>query len=807
MTLFRLRPAMAGWSVFLLLGSAAGWLPAGVLSERLGDWRAIREIPHGAVIEAGNASVILSVYAPGVVRLRLVRGSPERDFSWAVTASPSGGFTSRREDGERCWLETGALRLEVVKKPLSFRFYDGNGTLLNADDDGLGIRFQGTETSVCQRLFPDERFIGLGEKTGPLDRRGTNWVNWNSDRPAYGLNEDPLYASIPFFIGIHGQSAFGIFLDHPGRTFFDFGSSTDGRFYRYGVPGGELNYYFIHASTVTGIVSAYTGLTGRAPLPPLWSLGYQQCRWSYTPAEEVLDVARNFRRRGIPCDVLYLDIDYMDQYKIFTWHPRRFPDPRQTIRELADLGFHTAVIVDPGIKIEPGYFAYDQLLERKMYLTYPDGTPYIGTVWPGRCLFPDFTREEVRSWWGGLLESLTGKGVEGIWNDMNEPAVWGQNIPPLVEFSGDQGKTTLLESRNVYGLQMARSSYEGARRQLGNRRPLVLTRAAYAGIQRYSAIWTGDNVSSEDHMLLSARMVANLGLAGLSLAGPDTGGFDGMPSPELYARWMAQGVYTPFFRGHSAINTPRKEPWALGEQVEEQSRRMIRRRYELLPYIYSLFDEASRTGVPAARSLALEFPFAAPVYRPEFQNQYLFGPFILVAPVPGSQTLAKVWLPPGVWWQERTGRRLAGNSELLMEAPLPEVPVFIRGGAIIPRQPAIQHTGENPGTVLDIHLYPGNEISRFDYYEDDGVSFDHEGGAFFRRGLVLDPVRREFRLEQAEGSRPSRFQQVRLIWHGFPDAARFRSGEVFLPSPAGPEGTRLATLPWTAAPVTVHWGE
>jgi alpha-glucosidase len=320
---------------------------------------------------------------------------------------------------------------------------------------------------------------------------------------------------------------YGIFFDNTSRSKFDFGASSDNTSSSFSAVDGEMNYYFIGGSTVAGILASYAGLTGRMNLPPLWSLGYQQCRWSYYPDTEVLNLARTFRERRVPADVIYLDIHYMDAYKIFTWHPERFSRPKAMLDTLRSMGFHVVTIVDPGIKIDTGYVAHDEGVKNDYFIKYPDGRKYIGSVWPGRCYFPDFTSEPVRKWWGASFARLIEPGVEGFWNDMNEPAVWGQNIPDLVQVNYDGEQATMRQAHNIYGMEMARSTYEGSKALLGGKRPFVLTRAGYSGVQRYSAIWTGDNVPTDEHMMLGVRLVNSMGLAGMPFSGPDVGGFSG----------------------------------------------------------------------------------------------------------------------------------------------------------------------------------------------------------------------------------------------------------------------------------------
>jgi len=719
------------------------------------------------IITSTNARVAISVYAPDIIRVRGVKGDFKKDISYAVVADPIGGFSSIREGSSELVLSTESLKVVVTKNPLGIQFFNKEGKLIDGDEKGLGIGWQGSEVTSYRTLFPEERFIGLGEKTGPLDRRGMSFVNWNTDHPAYGEQDDPLYVSVPFFIGLHDLTVYGIFFDNSSRTVFDFGASTDSRFYSFSAADGNMNYYFLSSSSVAGVIEKYTYLTGRMKMPPYWSLGYQQCRWSYYPDTEVLNLARTFRSKKIPADVIYLDIHYMDGYKIFTWHPERFPRPKEMIDSLKSMGFHVVTIVDPGIKIEKGYFAYEEGIRDDYFAKYPGGDYYVGSVWPGRCHFPDFTKKEVREWWGKSFSALTRPGVEGFWNDMNEPAVWGQKVPDAVRFYKEGEGGTIREIHNVYGLQMARSTFEGTKSLLNGKRTFVLTRAAFSGIQRYSAVWTGDNFSSDEHMMLAVRLVNSMGISGIAFTGPDVGGFAGDPSAGLFARWMSIGAYTPFFRNHKEYGMKRQEPWSFGEEVEGLAKKFISWRYQLLPYIYSAFHEASRTGLPVARSLAIDYPFNENIYREEFQNEYLFGDNFLIAPASSKEKYCKVYLPQGGWYRLGSEQLYAGDQSVIVESPLEDLPVFVRAGGVITVQSLIQSTSVKPSDTLQIHVYYGNRGSNFVYYEDDGQTYEYEKGVFHRRTISFDPPGGEITLSKVEGSYASKFKTVDMILHGF----------------------------------------
>ena len=531
----------------------------------------------------------------------------------------------------------------------------------------------------------------------------------------------------------------------------------------FGADGGDMNYYFFGAQSVAKIIEDYTWLTGRMEMPPLWSLGYQQCRWSYMSAGELLHIAKTFRERQIPADVIYCDIDYMDEYKIFTWNKETFPDPKGLIDELKAMDFRLVTIVDPGIKIEKGYKEYDEGIANKYFATYPNEEEYIGSVWPGRCHFPDFFRDDVQKWWGAAFTALTEPGVEGFWNDMNEPAAWGQNMPWLMKF----GDRYMPEVRNAYGMQMAKATFEGTRNILGNKRPFVLTRAAYAGTQRYSAVWTGDNSAYDEHMLLGQRLVNSLGITGMSFVGVDIGGFSGNPTPELMVRWNSLGVYTPMYRNHAIKGSKMREPWEWCEENEQIIKKDIEERYKLLPYLYSTYYQSHQSGLPISRTLAIDYTFDETIYDTRFQNQFLFGDSILVAPTESIKLTQDVYLPAGDWYRLSSDETFEGRQVITVDAPLTNLPVFIKAGGIIPKQNVIQSTNEKGDGILNLQIWNGDKPNSFVYYEDDGSSYDYQNGSYYKRTISFDPVQKQIILGKVEGSFQTKFTRVQLILHGF----------------------------------------
>ena len=730
-------------------------------TEILGDAESLSTGEYALVIKTREAEARVWIYSPAIIRVSISK-KQGGDISFAVIRQPCDRL-DYSETADEIVLKTNALILRINKSPLRFNFYTASEQVLSEDDPRFGVNWQGERVINYRKLYPDEKFIGLGEKTGDLDRRGCSYVNWNTDAPNHTPQTDPLYETFPFFIGLHSGFTYGLFFDNTHKSYFDFGASTDDAMSWFGADGGDMNYYFFGAQGVAQIIEDYTWLTGRMEMPPLWSLGYQQCRWSYMSAAEVLAIAGKFREKKIPADVMYCDIDYMDGYKIFTWNKDTFPDPKAMIDELKVMDFHLVTIVDPGIKVEPGYLQYDEGVEAGYFATYPNGEKYVGSVWPGRCHFPDFFREDVREWWGASFDALTRPGVEGFWNDMNEPAAWGQNMPWLVKF----GDHYMPEIRNVYGMEMARATYDGTKKILGNKRPFVLTRAAYSGTQRYSAVWTGDNSAYDTHMLLGQRMVNSLGITGMAMVGVDIGGFMGDPTPELMVRWNSLGVYIPMFRNHAALGTKMREPWEWGDENEAIIKKDIELRYRLLPYIYSGYYQAHKTGLPISRTLAINYTQDENVFDVKYQNQFLFGDALLVAPVESTVLVAEVYLPAGDWFRLSTGEQFDGGQVVNAAAPLTDLPVFVKAGAIIPMQNVVQSTNEKGDGILIVHVWKGNQASRFVYYEDDGSSYNYQQGGYHKRIISFHPGKGMIEFEVAEGLFQSKYDKIKLVFHGF----------------------------------------
>jgi alpha-glucosidase len=720
---------------------------------------------------ADGSTVAVSVLAPDLVRVHtLFAGQkPALDHSWAVAKTdwPATPFQFS-EDATAVTLTTTELKVVITRDPLLIEFRDAaTGRVLNADARPMARDAKTGAVGTAKKLGYEEHFYGLGEKAARLDRRRGKFVMWTSDTPGYVEGTDPIYQSIPFYVGLEAGVAYGLFYDNAWRSTFEFGHLTQ-ESANYTADGGELNYYFFAGPSLKKVVSRYTELTGRMPLPPLWSLGHQQSRYSYYPDKLVEHIAAQYRAHDLPLDVLYLDIHYMDGYRVFTWDKSRFPDPAAMTRRLAEKGIRVVTIIDPGVKHQPegGYATYDAGAKKDFYLKQTDGSVYVGEVWPGKAVFVDYTREDARRWWGEQHRALTDVGIAGIWTDMNEPADFRDPSGKLhenIRFD-DLGQHTPYNGlRNTFALNMTRATYEGLQRLQPDRRPFVVTRAGYAGIQRYAVKWTGDNNATFASLALNVPMFASLGLSGEAFVGADIPGFIGRGDGELLARSYQIAAFSPFFRNHTAIDSYDKEPWRFGAYYEDIARKFIKLRYALLPFLYTTMEEASRTGLPLFRPLVLNFQDDENTAT--IDDQFMVGDALLAAPVTrAAQREREVYFPAGTWFDYWTGAQLAGGETRVVATPLDHLPLYVRGGSIVPSTIAMSHTGEKPWNPLHFDVYPdAHGAAAGSLYEDDGLSPAYQKGAL--RRTTLSYADRKLTLA-AEGSFQPAARAFEVTVHG-----------------------------------------
>jgi alpha-glucosidase len=722
--------------VLAVVGCAAASISCGQGWQHVGNVQRADKLPDGIELTAGKVKVRVTVFRDRVFRVRVApNGAFPKDFSWAVIEAPQPPAVKIDESKDTVNVAAGDTVARIHKSPLLIDFSNAKGDVLVADNPDLPMGWADGQVCVWKRMPQDEGYYGLGDKAGPMNRRDRAFTMWNTDAYAWQESTDPLYKTIPFFMGLRKGLAYGIFFDNTWRSSFDFGKKLHDS-YSFSAEGGEINYYVLVAPTPKKILEDYTALTGRTPLPPLWTLGFQQSRYSYEPESRVYEIAKTFRDKKIPADALYLDIDYQDKNTPFTVDRDKFPTFEKMIVDLSAQGFHTVLITDLHIKKAPNaaYAPYDTGTKDDDFVKHADGSVFVGTVWPGDSVFPDFTLTRARDWWGGLYTNFVNMGVSGFWNDMNEPSVFltsTKTMPLDVRHRLDDG-TTLphLAIHNVFGMQNVRATSDGLLKLRPNERTFVLTRAAYAGAQRYAATWTGDNVSTWNHLNMSTPMLLSMGLSGYGMVGDDIGGFAGSPEPELLTRWIETGAFNPIYRDHTAKGTADQEPWVHGTKHEKIRKHYIEERYRLLPYIYTSVEEMSRTGIPLMRPLLLEYPDF-----PEFfddDHEYLFGPDLLVSPVTTElQDTKVIQLPPGFWYDYWTGERTSDREVIKLNPALDQIPVYVRAGAIVPRQPLVQNTSESPNGPLELRVYPGGDCQG-SLYEDDGHTLNFEKGEFLR---------------------------------------------------------------------------
>ncbi len=764
-------------------------------------------LPNGIEVRAGGKMLRVAALRNDVLRVTMfAEDGAKPDGSWAVL--PAAASAAVKVTPAEGGFDTEQLRVRVDASDLRLTVTDKQGQPVVADAEPVEFGADGRFT-VRKQMPEDEHYFGLGDKTGPLDRRDHAYTMWNTDAYRFQEGTDPLYKDIPFFLTDRAGRSCGLFLDNTWRSNFEFGKQVHSE-YSFGAEGGPIDYYILYGPTPKQVVQDWAWLTGTTPLPPLWSFGFQQSRYSYETEGELRAVADRLRADRIPADAVYMDIDYQIKNRPFTMDTTKFPDFPKFVQELKDKQFHLVLITDLHVAHAPGegYAAYDSGEAGNYFVKNPDGSEFVGAVWPGPSVFPDFTNQSARAWWGSLYKQFSDEGVAGFWNDMNEPSVFQTatktmplDVRSTIDEPGRPKRTTdEREVHNIFGLLNARGTYEGLEKLKPDERPFVLTRATYAGGQRYGATWTGDNSSSYAHLRLSTPMLESLGLGGFYMAGDDIGGYAGSPQLDLLTKWLEVGTFNPIDRDHSEKGSNPQEPWAGGPAMEDVRRRSIEERYKLLPYLYTTAEEASRTGVPIMRPLFLEFPDATADKHPldlEAGNEWMFGPDLLVAPAvwPDEPLPYMVTLPPVPWFDYWTGKRVThdanssqkttadvakavstgaalgvGALETLRITPAVDVlPVFVRGGAILPEQPLVQSTEEKPQGPLILRVYPGPDC-RGSYYGDDGATLGYKQGQYLRVAYRCEAAPHSLKLSigKREGSYAPWWSEVEIALYDWP---------------------------------------
>lgn len=721
-------------------------------------------------IEVLNASIIRFRYA--------LNGIFGRDFSYAIDKN----FQAEKGDpyfeykGDYYAISTPKITCRISKEGMKVSILDKEGNMICEDKEGLYAKWtilKGLQEIKISKAAPQgEQYLGLGDKSCAMDMRGEKLENWCTDAFGYGKNTDPLYRAIPVYYGLREGRGYGIFLDNSYKTHFDFDSEKTGEM-SFSADGGEMNYYFIYGPELMEVAKQYTHLTGRPELTPMWALGFHQCRWSYYPESRVREIANQFRELEIPCDALYLDIDYMDGYRCFTWDYNHFPNPTQMIADLKEQGFETVVMIDPGIKEDADYWVYQEGMEKGMFCKRTDGEMMVGPVWPSECVFPDFTLPKVREWWKGLYQKLYSEnGVSGFWNDMNEPAVFKVNhktFPNNVLHDYDGDLTDHRKAHNIYGQLMSKSTYEGLKMLKPEKRPVVITRATFSGGQRYACVWTGDNVASWEHLRLANIQCQRMSLSGFSHIGTDIGGFVDYPDGELMVRWLQLGVFHPLYRVHSmgnnvdgaaetekeevekqmVLNRMDQEPWSFGDAYTPVAKSAIELRYQLLAYLYTAYWKYVQDGTPILRNLTFYDQTDKNTYGRE--KEFLCGEHLLVSPILKPKSEGKktsIYLPKGDWYYFWTGELFEGQQEIKIKSKLHEIPFFVKAGTVLPLYPIRQYTGEKPVDILTLDVYykEGEEITHL--YEDAGEGYAYTQGDFSLKTFMLKGDESSLNIEQ-----------------------------------------------------------
>ncbi|HEY1743231.1 MAG TPA: glycoside hydrolase family 31 protein [Granulicella sp.] len=753
----------------------------------------VTPLPNGVELHDGELVMRITALRDDVLRIRAGRkGTLPEDASWAVLpeARAASVAVTQDTDAALAGFHTGALRVSVSKATGLLTVSDLSGKVLQEDAEPL--QFEGDRVHLAKTMPSDEHYFGLGDKTGSFDRRGQAFRMWNTDAYAWQESTDPLYKSIPFYMSYRAGTTLGVLIDNTWPSSFDFGKTLADTV-QYRAESGPADIYLLYGPSAKQVLASYAWLTGPTPLPPLWALGFQQSRFSYMTQARVLEVAGRLRSDKIPADAIYIDIDYQDKNRPFSVNTTTFPDLPGMVAALHAEQFHLVAITDLHIADVP-YPPFDSGKAGDHFVKNPDGSLYVGPVWPGPSVFPDFTQQQTRAWWGTLYKDFDHMGIDGFWNDMNEPSVFNAHLTipdDVVHHIDEPGFVTRTathrELHNVYGMENSRATYDGQLALRPDVRPFVLTRATYAGGQRYAATWTGDDSATWNHLRLTTSMLKNLGLSGFSLAGADVGGYAGTPSTELLTKWIEVGAFQPIDRDHAEKGTGDHEPWVGGVEQEDIRRHFIETRYKLLPYLYSVMEENTRTGLPLLRPLFLEFPDAAPDRHPldvdlDASGEFLVGPDILVAAPPFFDKTddydAK--LPSFGWYDFWTGARVdkaegkATTGGLQPEAAkgpvlsvvhvhpeLASLPVFVRPGTILPLAPLMQNTTEKPNGPLTLRVYPGPECSG-QLYQDDGTSFAYKRGEFLRMKFTCDVSADSLTLHigKHEGSYPAWWKEI-----------------------------------------------
>lgn len=722
-------------------------------------------------VDCGDPHMRVTFLKPELVRVRIVPGG---DFApqhtWDV-ANPDSDFKvvplELQQTQHALFLHSSAFTVRVDKDTAWVEMLTPDGKSFFTDSKSPV--WEDDRFWFSKRMEENEHYYGFGERGGRMEKHGQTMRNWTTDpNQPHGAFVDPMYMAIPVYMALRPGNAYGVFVNCIEDSSFDLSHAGELQF---SASGEELDVYIAYGPQPMDVISHMADLLGKMPLPPRWALGFHQSRWSYGSEAEVRRIAEMFRKKEIPCDAIHLDIDYMDGHRVFTWNKGNFPNPEGLNLDLQKMGFHSVAILDPGVKVDKKYVTYEDGVEKDVFVRNVKGQLASGYVWPDEAVFPDFSRQDVRKWWGKWQNRLAASGVSGFWNDMNEPAVFEKPFSqgggavgtlPLDAIQGPTGEeTTHAVLHNLYGSQMAQASYEAMQAFIPNQRSFHLCRSGFAGIQRWTASWMGDNGSCWEHLDMSLGQLINMGLSAVPFVGVDIGGFFGNATPELFARWVQIGALYPLSRAHTCAGTDAHEPWVFGKEVEEIAREYISLRYRLLPYLYSVFQRASERGYPIWRALFLHYPQDELTYH--IADQVLIGKYLMAAPVTRAGQMARqVYLPEGLWYDWWEGTAYEGGRYILADAPLQKMPLYARAGAIIPVGPALQHSMEKNEDSLTLLCFPG-ESGSFRLYEDDGLTLNYRSGRSCTTSYHIESDEKTVRLTIAARQGDYRVADRKLI--------------------------------------------
>ncbi|WP_052410394.1 glycoside hydrolase family 31 protein [Paenibacillus durus] len=719
----------------------------------------VEKLDNGVKLNLGEMESYIRLLSSDISKVSIVKKG-EKEFASvgiAKTDWKAPKFTVT-EDDKKIVLKSDSLTVDINKSPFGIKYLDKDGNVINEDAE-QGVGYENGKPYVFKKTEKNEDFYGFGQKTTGLNHRGQKIGVWNRENLPEPISKYT-FSSVPFFIGLKGDKAYGILFDNTYRSYYDMAAESDDYYY-FWADGGKLTYYFINGPEMKDIVNRYTDLTGKMQMPPEWAMGFHQSAWGYHQ-KDIEQVAQTYRQKNIPIDGVMLDIEWMDDYKNF-YFGEKFPDPDGMNKKLKDAGFHYTSIIDPAIRVpdpgQPEYIPYTEGTQKDLWVKNPDGTNYLGKVWPwgvpSKSVFPNFMKQETRDWWAKWHKPVFDKGADGIWNDMNEPANFSTvdywTLPLDRIFETDNGeKVTHEEAHNVYAHTEAQATDQAFKTNKPNVRPFILTRASFTGTQRYAtATWTGDNWSRWEMLRISIFQDANVGLTGMAMVGNDIGGFAKKPyegvvaTPELFARWVQVGAFYPFSRDHynndgkspmetdaaQSLKWGRQEPWQFGKEVEDISRKYISMRYELMPYLYNAFKDAHEKGNLIFQPLVYQFQQDQKTH--DIQDQFMFGQSLMMAPIVyQGATSRDVYLPAGADWVDYwTGQEYKGGQTIHKDADLGTLPIYVKQDSIIPRREVQQHSGEKKLTNLILDSYVKDSAS-YSFYEDDAKTEDYTRGEF-----------------------------------------------------------------------------